>query len=475
MVQHYITVYSAPQARNTVSNWRPGSYPTARDIPGDALVESVRTIELKQGLNQVDLGGIGEAVDPTSLRFVSDTDPEGTRILEQQVLFPTTDQSSLLRMYKGKTLQIEQDGEHGIQVYRGQLLNGQGGPLLRLGDGSLLWTRDPQRIVFSSPPDDLTTETTARLHVEAAKAGAHQTRIRYETGGLTWWADYDIELDDDNDCHLSLSPWVTLLNRSGANYQSAELRLIAGEPRRNPPPRALPMARMVTMDAAGAGAGFSEQAVGEYHLYRLESLIDLEDESLRQIALFQPVPRVACKQRLVYESSPGYRAPSNRPVEEVGFGIGPAQPVRVFLAFENTEDAGLGRPLPAGKVRVSSRLADQTLVLLGEDELPHTAVSAQAELELGNAFDIRGERKQLDFNLDTTRRTIEEEFELSFTNGKSRPVKLEVRETLYRWYKAQILSSTIAARKTAADEVSFDLTLPAQTKTHLRYRVRYQW
>ncbi len=41
-------------------------------------------------------------------------------------------------------------------------------------------------------------------------------------------------------------------------------------------------------------------------------------------------------------------------------------------------------------------------------------------LKLGSAFDVVGERRQLDFNVDTTRKTMTEEIEVKLRNQKKR-------------------------------------------------------
>ena len=65
--------------------------------------------------------------------------------------------------------------------------------------------------------------------LQSPSRGEQETRIAYETKGMTWWADYNIILDESEGCAMDLSAWVSIINQSGANYEKARLKLIAGD------------------------------------------------------------------------------------------------------------------------------------------------------------------------------------------------------------------------------------------------------
>ena len=59
-------------------------------------------------------------------------------------------------------------------------------------------------------------------------------------------------------------------------------------------------------------------------------------------------------------------------------------------------------PLPAGRVRVAKMdLADRSLEFIGEDVIDHLPRDETVQIRLGSSFDVVGERKQLDFRIDT--------------------------------------------------------------------------
>jgi hypothetical protein len=147
-----------------------------------------------------------------------------------------------------------------------------------------------------------------------------------------------------------------------------------------------------------------------------------------------------------------------------------------FVEFRNDAASGLGVPLPAGRVRVS-RLdpADGSLEFIGEDVIGHTPKDETVRLKLGTAFDVVGERKQVDFALDTTGKSMEEEFEIRLRNHKTQPVEVQVREPLYRWSNWRIVSRTQDYVKDDARQIHFTVNVPRDGESVLRYRVRYTW
>ena len=98
-------------------------------------------------------------------------------------------------------------------------------------------------------------------------------------------------------------------------------------------------------------------------------------------------------------------------------------------------------PLPAGRLRVSQLdKADGSLEFIGEDKIDHTPKDELVRVKLGSAFDVVGERRQVDFVVDSKARVMEEEIEVKLRNHKSQAVDVVVKENLYRWSKWTILN-----------------------------------
>jgi hypothetical protein len=180
---------------------------------------------------------------------------------------------------------------------------------------------------------------------------------------------------------------------------------------------------------------------------------------------------------LVYYGAPaGNYGFLSSPATDRSYGVQSNRKVDTYLQFVNSEANGMGMPLPAGRVRVSKLdPADQTLEFIGEDALDHTPRNENVLLKLGSAFDIVGERRQIDFRVDTSRKTMTEEIEVRLRNQKKEGVEVIVKENLYRWVNWEITSKTHEYRKDDARTITFPVAIAPDSETVVRYTVRYTW
>ena len=99
----------------------------------------------------------------------------------------------------------------------------------------------------------------------------------------------------------------------------------------------------------------------------------IADNATKQIELFPAVRRVPAKKVLVYYGAPQTRVYSDV-VTSRDLGVPMNTKVDVYLEFANREAAGLGVPLPAGRVRVSQLdAADDALAIALTDATDRTA------------------------------------------------------------------------------------------------------
>jgi hypothetical protein len=222
-------------------------------------------------------------------------------------------------------------------------------------------------------------------------------------------------------------------------------------------------------DAMGkaANAGMA----GDYHSYGLPDRIDLATGTVERVGLLEPVKNAACTRRYATRAGMGWWSPPQPLAERMMFGEGGEQPVVSTLEFDNDKKVGLGVALPAGRVRVSEADGD----LVGEVQIGHTPAGKKLELELGTAFDLRAERKQVDFTLDRDARVMTERFEITLHNAGKKAATVRVVEVLPRWSAWEIVESSVKWDKLDAQTIDFDVPVPAEGQTVLTYTVRYRW
>ncbi|HUG04322.1 MAG TPA: hypothetical protein VML92_07835 [Steroidobacteraceae bacterium] len=478
-----LTVYSSAQPGGIPAEWyRPlpgmGS-PPGNALPGFALVRLDRDLELERGRSTFKLTNVAALLDPTTVQFLSLTDPSGTKVLEQNFQFDLVSQDKLLSKYIDRSVSVEQQRGDGVKVIEGTLLSSNDGLVLRGADGQIHALREWSNMRFGELPGGLITRPTLEWDVVSAKGGTHRSRVSYQTGGITWWADYNLifsEGADANSGFVDVGAWVSLLNQSGARYEDAKLKLIAGDVNRVRPEQKLMRARVEEMAmTADSAAGFEEKAFFEYHLYTLGRPATIPNSSTKQLELFSQATRVPAKKRLVYYDA-DFSGYYGGPMMDREFGPSSNTKVDVWLSFRNDKASGMGMPLPAGRIRVSQQdKADSSLEFIGEDRIDHTPKDEDVRVKLGTAFDVVGERRQTDFVLNTKGRVMEEAFEIKLRNHKDQAVEVIVRENLYRWSQWSLIEQSIPSEKKDARTVEFPVRVAAGGEAVVTYRVRYAW
>jgi hypothetical protein len=474
-----VTIYSSAQP-GTLSPQTFRSGGEGMTVPGYALVREDRRFDLKAGRNLLRVPDVPAFIDPTTVSFASLTDPRTTRVIEQSFEFDLTSTQKLLARYLDREISVEQARGQGVDTFTGTLVGTQGGLTLRHADGSVHIVTGYSGVRLPSLPGGLISKPTLVWDVDTATAAAHQARIAYQTGGMTWWADYNVAYSEPRpgQCRLDVGAWVTIVNQSGASYEKAKLKLVAGDVQRAQPQRYGAVAAPAAIRSAEVKAeGFAEKAFFEYHLYTLGRPASLAQNSTKQIELFPTASGVGCEKTLVYFGQGSPYPYYGTAMTDRNYGTQSNRKVDVYLRMKNAAANGLGIPLPAGKLRVSKRdEADGTLEFIGEDLIDHTARDETVQVKLGSAFDVVGERKQLDFRVDSTAKWIEEEIEVRVRNQKpDEPVLVVVKENLYRWSNWTVLRKSQDYEKQDSRTIHFPVRIAPKGEALVRYTVRYTW
>ena len=475
-----VTIYStASPGAISADSYRYGG--GGQGVPGYATVRHEREVPLTAGRNTVRFTDVAGLIDPTTVVFSSLTDAGGTRVIEQNFQFDLVNTEKLLAKFIDRNISIERNVGNNIETIEGTLLSTQGGIVLREADGSIRTVPYNAGVKLPSLPGGLITRPTLVWDVNAGKAGNHKTRVAYQTSGITWWADYNLtysEGADANSCRLDVGAWVSILNLSGASYPDAKIKLVAGDVHRadNQVAAAPMMAKRAAMaEAKDEVAGFVEKSFFEYHLYTLGRPSSLPENSTKQIELFPKVSKVNCEKTLVYAGQAGQWYGGGLMTDR-SYGITGNKKVDTYLSFKNREENGMGVPLPSGRVRVSKLdTADGTLEFIGEDRIDHTPKNETLLLKLGSAFDVVGERRQVDFKVDSNRNTMTEEIEVKVRNRKDEPVTVIVKENLYRWTNWKVTQANQPYEKQDSRTIHFPVQIAADGEAVVRYTVRYTW
>ncbi len=259
---------------------------------------------------------------------------------------------------------------------------------------------------FLSPSDKLEVLDTTFPHDKPQmlywniKSGADVqgvVEIIYFTSGITWDADY-VGISDQGERHLDLDGFVRVHNRSGEQYEQAQVRLVVGtinlvekiaQLARVPMPQVAGikekhkrelrirvakqmMGRSMDMVAEAAPMMMVEEkaiikeGLSEYFIYTVEGTETIPDGWSKRMRSFSG------------ESVPFTVEYRYRPRE---YG---EQLVRLYV-LTNDMDSGLGTtPLPDGQIRVFRGNGSGGLSFLAEQRVKYIPIGDKIELNLGS-------------------------------------------------------------------------------------------
>jgi hypothetical protein len=433
-----------------------------------ALVKDSRKVRLGKDSNQLAWREVSAQMRPETALLRNLTQPAGMRLVEQNFDFDLLTPQKLLEKYIGREVTvISVNPATGAEKREtATVLATNGGVVLKFADR--IETGVPGRLAFSGVPDNLRDKPTLVITLASASAGDQNLELSYLTGGLSWKADYVAELSEKDD-KLDMSGLVTLTNQSGATYPNAKLQLVAGDVNRVQEEfaqgRPMPMmAKAVMADAAG----MSQEALFEYHLYTLERLTTIAENQTKQVALMN-ASSVPVKKELLLEGQNYYYSGQ--------YGeLGQKLKAGVFVEFTNKGD-GLGIPLPKGVVRVYKKDSKGNAQFIGEDRIDHTPKNETVRLKLGDAFDVTADRKQTDFkklpNISRYTSVFESAYQITIKNAKSEAVTVKVVEPMPGDW--QIQSESQPHTKAASNAAVWNISVPAEGKTVLTYRVQVKY
>lgn len=467
----YSTIKSFENAKQMYRSNIEGENNSPYYIPGYAIIRMQMQLNLNDAINKITINDIPTLIDPTTVTFKSITDPTGTRLISQSYFFDLINQQKMLDRVIGQEIVAEQIQGNSKESYTGKLLSTKGGLILENKDKTITSLANYSSLRFPNLPDGFWTKPALVWNISTEKPGKHKVESTYQTAGMTWWVDYNAVLDNNK---LELSAWVSIINKSGINYDNAQLKLIAGDVHQATP-RMKASAGLVAMASNPMPTPqFSEKSFAEYHLYQLERLIDLPNNSTQQIELFSKGNNIPVTQEYYYFGAKEIYYGQVAMSQDLG-NTGNTS-VDVYLKFKNSKKDGLGIPMPSGIIRIGKRdPKDGSIELVGEDTIDHTPINEEITIKMGSAFDITGERKQTNFNIDSKRQTINETIEITLKNHKTEDVKIIVRENLFRAPNWQIVGSNKTFEKHSADTIEIPVTVPSNSEERITFTVRYQW
>ena len=426
-----------------------------------ALVRETRNLKIAaSGPGMLRFMDVPSQINPRTVH-VRPLAPGGPVVREQNYEFDLISPEKLMEKYVGREVEIvEQADDLTTRTAKATLLSTNGGPVYKIGDRIVLGQTG--RVTLPDLPAELVARPTLVWSLDAPKAGTIPAEVTYLTDGMSWSADYVAVVEAD-DKSAGLSGWVTIDNRSGATFENATLKLVAGDVRRVLDQQ-YQAEGMVAMRAKAAPDQFEEESFFEYHLYTLDRPTTVKDNQSKQLALFSASSIPVTKRLLLAGQHHFYRG-------QFGTGSQP-QKVAVVLEIKNAAAGGLGMPLPKGTVRVYKKDKSGAEQFVGEDAIDHTPKDETIFLHVGDAFDVVAERSQSDYKVISPRQN-EVAWTISIRNRKDEDVVVTVREPVGGDWT--LISSSVAGKKVDQQTLEFEVPVRKGAEVKLAYRVGVRW
>lgn len=278
------------------------------------------------------------------------------------------------------------------------------------------------------------------------KAGGYNVEISYFTSGISWNAEYT-GVVNTAETAMDFTAYVTVSNRSGEEYENAQIRLVVGTinlvesiislatPRRQgapPPPAAMPREDMRRMARAGRDAAdesnedgmarpkeIQKAGLSEYYIYTVEGTETIPHAWSKRLRSFviKDVPI-----KTVYRLEPAKFGPAFTKVFE----------------FKNDEEHKLGKePLPDGVIKLYRDAGNGRLSWMGQLASKYIPKKDEVKINVGpdaectlKARRVSLRKKDLTFrNNWLVGHTTVEEFELEVRNFRPRDVEVEIHQS----------------------------------------------
>ncbi|MGD0940782.1 MAG: hypothetical protein ABR905_13840 [Terracidiphilus sp.] len=476
-----------------------------------AIAHTRIDLDLHQGLNDVTIHQVTNQLEPDSV-VLRETDlrefsvKSSFRIIEQSYEPGVTNLQSMLHRHEGKVVSFELSptaalDEHAVPgsviegtIVRAPLADSASSQNLNIieSNGQLRF-QIPGTALFSSSAEGDFLKPTLRWQIDSPKAQKLTAELGYITRGLNWEAAYSVvkssPIETGKRVHgqalaadevADVVGWITISNESGTDLQNATIKSVAecgaGISLHD-------HLIMKNPDATGRAHCIKEQMTrdggDDSHSYDLDRTLDLHNGESKEIPFIQ-ASAAALSETYVYdganEKRQSHGGSSNSIAQQQDFEVDSAN-TRVDIVDEivNSQLNHLGVSLPAGNIRLYRRDTDGGLELIGESIITHTKADETLKLISGRALDVSGSRRQTDFHINQSDRTMDESFEIKLINQKSQPIAVIVNEHLDRTDSWEIQRKSADYTKIDGHSIRFSVKVPANGQSIVTYSVRYIW
>ena len=458
-------------------------------LNGYALISETRRIKIPAGESQLRFEGVAGGILPESAIVTGFPAEVVEKNQDARLLSP----ASLLDASLGKRVHLRRTSRAtgAVRDMEAVVRSGANGAVvLQTEEGieALRCTGQAETLRYDGVPADLSAKPTLSVRARATRATTATVTLSYLASDFDWQASYIAELSPDG-TKADLFAWLTLANGDETTFRNANTQAVAGQinrqqiraPRPQTPPLVLqcwaggtttsdlPETEYEREEIVVTGSRFrqmetvvfapsppppppppppammaEQEDLGDLKLYRIPKPVTVAAKSQKQVALLQ---RRGVPVDLVYRQR--YYLPN----------LAYAQPLNRVLVVRNTAAAGLGLPLPAGRVMFTAQARGRPL-LIGSGTMRDYAVGEKVEIVYASASAVTAQMTQV-----APGEAGAGEWELVVTNATPAPIRYEAE-----LQESGFSLSTDAVVIRRDGYPVWQVTVPANGTTRLRFR-----
>lgn len=408
-----------------------------------ALIRDVRKIHLPLGICILYFEDVAKKINPKTVYARSLSNPKGLSVLEQHYAYDEATSKNLLHKYIGENIKIYiKDPEtYQEKAVEATLLNND---VFKIGNE--IYIGRPNKIILPQIPEGLFLRPTLVWLLENSQE-ENLIGVSYITSDINWCADY-VLIIGKNQKRGELRGWATIDNKSGIDYNNAQIKLISMEEYQKNIEKYEP--KMITQ---------SEKRPLEYYVHKLDHITTIKDNQKKQINFFDKDINIAEKLVCCGDSS-YFRSYYGMPISH--------ENIEAYLEIEN--DFGIA--LPNGKVDIYREDKNGGLRFIGKDDIKYTPEGEKIILNLGPAFDVMISRRQTVYRRLTTS-LYEIGWEISLENHREKPIEVIIKEPIEGDW--EVISTSLPYRRINVHTLQFAINVPANDKNEFGYQVRVRY
>ena len=329
------------------------------------LVHESRDLKLKKNETELVYEDVASSINTDSVNV---SFPQGISLYSQQYRYDRLTQNKLINAHIGKkiSVRIMKDAKN-FKTITATLLSNDGLSCI-VESSSQIIIVESKNIIFKSIPDELITKPSLVWNIHTNKKVNSKMSIDYLINQIRWKSNYILNLDGDS---ADLNGWISIDNRSGKAFKNTSLHVLAGEINRARQARDNYRVAKTRLQMAESAPKVAHQAHEGYHFYTIPFKVNLANNEKTQIKFITQNNIDVQRKYKVHMNNPNY------------FNGEVKHDVTQIITMK-----GFKYPLPKGIVRTYSQLQN-TNILLGESNIPHTAKDTPISLTLGKNFDVK--------------------------------------------------------------------------------------